>query len=31
MAIDWNRQDWGGHVTYASNGSWLEDESKEDE
>ena len=23
--IDWASEDWGGHVTYAANGSWVED------
>lgn len=31
MAIDWDRPDWGGHVTKASDGSWLDNESKEDD
>lgn len=21
--VDWDRPDWGGHVTYAANGSWI--------
>ena len=24
--IDWNSDDWGNHVTYADNGSWVTDE-----
>jgi hypothetical protein len=31
MAINWNDPNWGGHVTYASDGSWLENENKEDD
>lgn len=32
MPINWEDRDhWGGHVTYASNGSWVQDEEKEDE
>ncbi len=23
--IDWDREDWGGHVTLAANGSWVAD------
>ena len=23
--IDWERPDWGGHVTEAANGSWVDD------
>jgi len=23
--IDWDSEDWGGGVTYAADGSWLED------
>jgi hypothetical protein len=23
--IDWNSEDWGGHVHLASNGSWVSD------
>jgi hypothetical protein len=32
MAINWeDRANWGGHVHHASDGSWLDNESKEDE
>lgn len=31
MPINWDREDWGGHVTYASDGSWTEAETKEDD
>lgn len=23
--IDWNADDWGGHVHLAANGSWVDD------
>jgi hypothetical protein len=25
VMIDWDSEDWGGGVTYAADGSWLED------
>jgi hypothetical protein len=28
--IDWDDPDWGGHVHYASNGSWVADAQKEE-
>lgn len=28
--IDWDRPDWGGHVTEAKNGSWVPDAEKEE-
>lgn len=32
MAINWDdTAHWGGHVTYASNGSWTDAEQKEDD
>lgn len=31
MAINWDDPRWGGHVHQASDGSWLDNESKEDE
>lgn len=24
--VDWDRADWGGHITEASNGSWTDAE-----
>lgn len=29
--IDWERPDWGGHVTIASNGSHVDAEEPEDQ
>ena len=29
--IDWNSDDWGNHVTYADNGSWVTDKHDDDE
>lgn len=29
--IDWNSETWGGGVTYAANGSWVEDKHDEAE
>lgn len=29
--IDWDRPDWGNHVTEASNGSWTDTERQEDQ
>ena len=28
--IDWNSDDWGNHVTYADNGSWVNDKHDDD-
>ena len=28
--IDWNSEDWGGRIIYASNGSWVPDKHDED-
>lgn len=29
--IDWDSEDWGGGVTYASNGSWVVDAHGQDD
>lgn len=29
-SIDWDRPDWGGHVTHDSHGSWLPDAPREE-
>jgi hypothetical protein len=28
--IDWDATDWGGGITYASDGSWVTDKRDED-
>jgi hypothetical protein len=28
--IDWNSENWGGGVTYASDGSWVADKHTDD-
>lgn len=29
--IDWNSDNWGNHVTYAENGSWVTDKHGDDD
>ena len=29
--IDWDSEDWGGHVHYAANGSWVVDKHGEED
>jgi hypothetical protein len=29
--IDWDSEDWGNRVTYAANGSWVDDKHGDDE
>ena len=29
--IDWNSDNWGNHVTYAENGSWVNDKHGDDD
>ena len=28
--IDWESENWGNHVTYAANGSWVSDKHDDD-